>query len=245
MKQAAAYIRVSTKQQNGAMQEKAIREWAAAKGQKLTVYRDKFTGKTMDRPGWSKLDKAIKAGKVGALVVWKLDRLGRTTSGLTSLFDELRERKIKLVSLTDGFDLSTITGRLVADILASVAAYETEVRGERIAAGQQAAKASGKRWGGSVKGWTKLSGEQLTNIRKMYRDGTTKSAIARMATQLRISSVLMSLVTSIDCSWAWNICSHCRACFSRSLSRRYSGQHRKAVQNRNPITNPAASAARK
>ena len=57
-------------------------------------YRDKASGKTMERPGWRKLDADIEAGKVAKVVVWRLDRLGRTASGLTTLFDSLRSRGI-------------------------------------------------------------------------------------------------------------------------------------------------------
>jgi DNA invertase Pin-like site-specific DNA recombinase len=73
--------------------------------------------------------------------VWRLDRLGRTAKGLTALFDELVALKVNFVSLKDGIDLSTPAGRLIANVLASVAAYETEVRAERIAAGKAAKQA--------------------------------------------------------------------------------------------------------
>jgi len=66
--------------------------------------------------------------------------LGRTASGLTKLFDDLRIHKCNLISLKDNLDLSTASGRLNANIIASVASYETEVRGERVRAGQQAAR---------------------------------------------------------------------------------------------------------
>ena len=59
--------------------------------------KDKFTGKTMDRPGMEKLLDDLRAGKVERIVVWRLDRLGRTTRGLCQLFDELTERKVDLV----------------------------------------------------------------------------------------------------------------------------------------------------
>jgi len=175
----AVYVRVSTRQQNLAMQEAALRRWAKAKGVRVRWYRDKSTGKTMNRPGWSKLEADYRAGKIDTLVVWKLDRLGRTTSGLTKLFDELRDRKIKLVSLTEGFDLSTSMGKLVADILASVAAYETEVRGDRVAEGQRAAMEAGKTWGGSKLGWTKLTRGQVDSILTLHGAGTSKRQIAK------------------------------------------------------------------
>ena len=56
-------------------------------------YLDKATGKNMDRPGWAKLEAAIRQGKVSAVVCWRIDRLGRTAKGLTALFDDLRERR--------------------------------------------------------------------------------------------------------------------------------------------------------
>jgi DNA invertase Pin-like site-specific DNA recombinase len=104
-------------------------------------YTDKFTDKTLDRPGMTKLLADLRGGKVKAVVVWRLDCLGRTAKGLTALFDELVALKVNFVSLKDGIDLSTPAGRLIANVLASVAAYETEIRAERIAAGRAAKQA--------------------------------------------------------------------------------------------------------
>ena len=176
----AAYVRVSTRQQDGKVQEAAILTWAKAHGVRPVFYRDKFSGKTMDRPGWRKLYQGILAGKVGTLVCWRLDRLGRTVSGLARLFDDLRDRGVTLISLTEGLDLSKPTGRLLANVLASISEFEGELRGERISAGQALARATGKRWGGSVKGWTKLTADQVKAIRKLHADGTSKRAIAAM-----------------------------------------------------------------
>ena len=72
---------------------------AFADGQQVKWYRDKATGKNMDRPGWKRLEADIDAGKVSTVVVWRLDRLGRSASGLTLLFEKLTDRKIGLVSL--------------------------------------------------------------------------------------------------------------------------------------------------
>src|SRR6202042_1988554 len=114
-----------------------------------------------------KLLAAMRAGKISSVVVWRLDRLGRTAKGLTALFEELRELGVNLVSLKDCLDLATPAGRLMACVLASVAAYETEVRAERVLAGQEAARAAGKKWGGSEKGRRlKVSEEQLSVIRR-------------------------------------------------------------------------------
>jgi DNA invertase Pin-like site-specific DNA recombinase len=120
-----------------------MNRWIAAQGEAVKLYHDSFTGKTMSRPGFSRLEREIAAGNVSTLAVWRLDRLGRTAKGLTALFDDLIRRKVNLVSLKDGLDLSTPAGRLMANVLASVAAYETEVRSERQLAGIAAAKARG------------------------------------------------------------------------------------------------------
>ena len=77
-------------------------------------------------------------------------------------------------------DLSTPSGRLIANVLASMAVYENEVRSERIVAGQAAARAAGKRWGGSKKGRRiKVHAEQVAAIRRLQREGAKVAAIAR------------------------------------------------------------------
>jgi len=142
MKPVALYVRVSKRNgQDVRSQLPDLERWAAAQDRPVQWYKDKFTGKTMDRPGWGRLQAAIDAGEVSAVVVWRLDRLGRTAKGLTALFHDLREKKINLISLKDGLDLGTPAGRLMANVLASVAQFETEVRAERILAGQAAARA--------------------------------------------------------------------------------------------------------
>lgn len=176
----AIYVRVSSKQQDQRSQEPDLKRWAQAHDDALSWFRDHFTGKTMNRPGMDKLMAGVRSGEVGTIVVWRLDRLGRTAKGLTALFEELRERGVNLVSLKDGLDLSTPAGRLMANVLASVAAYETEVRAERVLAGQAAARAAGKKWGGSVKGrLLKVSVEQVASIRRMRAEGRKIAAIAR------------------------------------------------------------------
>jgi DNA invertase Pin-like site-specific DNA recombinase len=124
----AIYLRVSGKSQDTASQEKDLQRWAAAQEEPVSWYRDTFTGTTMCRPGWIQLEKRIRAGEISTIVCWRADRLGRTAPGLTTLFADLIERKVNLVSLQDGIDLLTPAGRLLANVLASVAQFETEVR---------------------------------------------------------------------------------------------------------------------
>jgi DNA invertase Pin-like site-specific DNA recombinase len=180
MKYAAIYPRVSSKTQDTKSQKPDLERWVAAQDKPVKWFSDKFTGKVMDRPGWNKLVAAIKAGEIDTIVVWRLDRLGRTAKGLTALFSELVERKINLISLKDGVDLSTPAGRMLANVLASVAQFETEVRAERVLAGQQVARAKGKRWGGSKAGrrW-QVTPEKEAVIKQMKDAGEKIAVIAR------------------------------------------------------------------
>jgi DNA invertase Pin-like site-specific DNA recombinase len=172
---------VSSKSQDHASQLPDLERWAAAHDGTVQWYKDKFTGKTLDRPGMLKLLSDLRAGMIERIVVWRLDRLGRTTRGLCQLFDELGERKVDLVSLKDGFSLASPAGRLHARILASVAEYETEVRAERVAAGQAVARRKGKRWGGSKKGWRwRVTDDQFVAIKEMKLAGKKITHIARV-----------------------------------------------------------------
>jgi len=182
VKYIAIYVRVSKRRgQDVRSQMPDLERWAAAQDQPVRWFKDKYTGKTMDRPGWNQLEADIQAGKLSAVVVWRLDRLGRTARGLTALFDDLLRRKINLVSIKDSLDLSTPAGRLLAHVLASVAQFETEVRAERIMAGQAAARAAGKVWGGGKPGRRiRLSIEKEKAIRQLHAEGKAIAEIARV-----------------------------------------------------------------
>jgi DNA invertase Pin-like site-specific DNA recombinase len=178
----AFYVRVSTGSQDTASQELDLAKWAElhADGTPVEWYRDSATGKTMDRPGWQKLEAALLQNEVASIVVWRLDRLGRTAAGLTKLFDQLRSTGVNLISLKDSLDLSTPAGRLMANVLASVAQYETEVRAERVRAGIARAKANGKRWGGSLQGRQhRVNPEKVEVILQMAAQGKSIAAIGR------------------------------------------------------------------
>ena len=179
----AAYVRVSDADQNDNLQRDALGRWAKAEGVEPVWYSDAFTGRTMDRPGWGALWKGVEAGRIGKVVVWKLDRLGRTAAGLATLFREMLDRGVGFQSLTEGVNLASASGRLMAHLLASVAEYEREVRGERQRAGIEAVrKRNGGRcpWGGSLPGVPKkLKVEQVEYIHAAKADGKTVTAIAR------------------------------------------------------------------
>ena len=109
-KQHAIYMRVSTKRQDTASQEPELRRWAESHEGDSCWYRDTHTSTSTDRPGFRRLVKEIELGRVDTLVVWRLDRLGRTARGLTALFEDLIRWKINLISLKDGLDLVTPAG---------------------------------------------------------------------------------------------------------------------------------------
>jgi DNA invertase Pin-like site-specific DNA recombinase len=179
-KQHAIYMRVSTKRQDTASQEHELKRWAETLEGESCWYHDTYTGTSMDRPGFRQLMRDIEMGYLDTLVVWRLDRLGRTAKGSTSLFEGLVRWRVNLISLKDGLDLVTPSGRLMANILAGVAAYETEVGAERILAGQTAARTRGVRWGGSASGRRiKVTAEQTASIRRLRSEGQEVAAIAR------------------------------------------------------------------
>ena len=180
-KTTAIYVRVSHRDQTHASQLPDLERWCETHDGEVVWFKDTFTGRTMNRPGMEKLLDALRTGKLERIVVWRLDRLGRTTKGLCQLFDELRERSVDLVSLKDGFSLESPAGRLHARILASVAEYETEIRAERVAAGQAVARRKGKTWGGSGKGWRwRVTDDQVNAIHEMRTGGKPIAQIARV-----------------------------------------------------------------
>ena len=178
----AIYLRVSTANgQKFESQKDELDRWVEVhQPNNVRWFKDKFTGKTMDRPGMQKLIDDLHKGKVETIVVWRLDRLGRTAAGLTQLFDDLGQYSCNLISLKDSLDLSTPAGRLNANIIASVAAYETEIRAERVKAGQEAAKARGKKWGGSKKGKRKEKiSAKVNSVLALLEQGVSKAEISR------------------------------------------------------------------
>ena len=176
----AVYVRVSSKSQDTRSQEADLKRWAEGQDCEVRWYKDKASGTKMERPAMDKLLADVEAGHVAKVVVWRLDRLGRTAAGLTKLFADLTARKVGLFSLRDSLDLETAAGRLMANVLASVAAYETEVRRERQQAGIAAALAAGKKWGGSAKGrLLNVTAEQVAAVKKLHREGEKIARIAR------------------------------------------------------------------
>jgi DNA invertase Pin-like site-specific DNA recombinase len=178
----AIYLQVcSNKGQDTKSQEPDLQTWAKAQAGPVAWYKDRFTGTSMERPGLERLLADVRSGKAKKDCVWRLDRLGRTAQGLLTLLAELQALGVGFVSPREGFDLATPAGRLMARVLASVAAYETEVRKERQLAGIARAKAEGKRWGGRRAGTSvRLTEEKEALIQQLHAEGKPFAAIARM-----------------------------------------------------------------
>ena len=96
-KTTALYVRVSHRDQTHASQLPDLERWASTHDGPVLWLKDTFTGRTMNRPGMDKMLASLRTGKLCRIVVWRLDRLGRTTKGLCQLFDELCERGVDLV----------------------------------------------------------------------------------------------------------------------------------------------------
>ena len=179
MPHTAIYLRVSTDAQTEAAQLAACQKWAQGFDGHIKYYSDTGTGTKLDRTNFKQMMANCKSGQCNQVVVWRMDRLGRTASGLAKLFTEFNEMGINFISLTEGVDLSTPAGRLMAHVIASVAQYETEVRGERCRAGIAAAKAKGRFWGGSKPGPTKLKQHKIRDYNRFRDSGLTVYQAAR------------------------------------------------------------------
>jgi DNA invertase Pin-like site-specific DNA recombinase len=140
------YARVSTKQQDQRAQTNELRAWAKGQDEPEEFYSERENGTSMDRPEWRRLWSNLMAGRISKLVCWRIDRLGRTARGLLELRDELIERRIGFLSLREGLDLETPSGRLMWGIVSSFAQYETEVRSERQRLGIARLRAEGRRY---------------------------------------------------------------------------------------------------
>lgn len=160
------YMRVSTDDQDMALQEDALRRYGCE-----VVYAEKMSGKTVSRPELDSMLRRLVAGD--SLVVWKLDRLGRGRAHLLTLLDELSARGVVFVSLTESFDTSTPMGRAMLGIMAVFAQMEREVIVERVTAGVRQARKKGGDWG------RKIDHERDARVRVLLSTGKTCRAVAR------------------------------------------------------------------
>jgi DNA invertase Pin-like site-specific DNA recombinase len=162
------YARVSTDDQTPALQLAALKR-AGCK----TVFKDEgISGAVSNRPALSRCLKKLEHGDT--LIVWKLDRLGRSLRDLITMLDDLRDRGVKFKSLTEAIDTQTPTGRAMWQMIGVPAELERSLISERTGAGVKAAKARGVKFGRKPK----LSPQQVAHARALINGGHDKQKIA-------------------------------------------------------------------
>jgi len=157
------YARVSTKDQNLELQLDALKKAGCEK-----IYQDIASGAKTERPELNNMINNLRSGDV--LVIWKLDRLGRSLNHLIGLVNSLIEKKIGLQSLNDPIDTTTPQGRLSFNLFASLAEFERDLIRERTNAGLSAARARG-RMGGRPKGLPKKAEATACAAETLYKEG--------------------------------------------------------------------------
>src|SRR5258707_5638635 len=134
------YGRVSTRDQNLEMQLDALNKAGCRR-----IFSDKLSGEQVERPGLKEARSHLR--EADSLVVWKLDRLGRSVKGLVDLVNELEAQKVHFQSITDGVDTKTPAGRFFFHVMASPAQMERELILERTRAGLDGARCLGRAGG--------------------------------------------------------------------------------------------------
>lgn len=148
MKRAACYVRVSRADQNSALQHDQTRALVEARGWSHRVYSDDgLSGATDKRPAFRELMADAKHRRFDVLVVYRADRLFRSSTELVRTIDELASLGIGFLSVTEPFDTTTSSGRLFLQLVAAFAEFERNVLRERTRDGMAAARARGKRIG--------------------------------------------------------------------------------------------------
>uniref|UniRef100_E6PQD3 Site-specific DNA recombinase e14 prophage n=1 Tax=mine drainage metagenome TaxID=410659 RepID=E6PQD3_9ZZZZ len=162
------YARVSTQDQNLDLQRQALEAAGCAK-----VYEDQISGVRAARPGLSSALEMLREGDT--LVVWKLDRLGRTVKGLMELVESLQSRGIQFRSLTDAIGTSGPSGRFFFHVMASLAQMERGLIAERTRAGRVAARRQGS-VGGRLR---KMTAPKIEAARTLLAQGTPAKDVAQ------------------------------------------------------------------
>lgn len=162
------YSRTSTTEQNVNQQS----QYLAEKHPHDFIIAEQFTGTTTDRPKFQKLLKSLSSGD--KLIVREVSRIGRTTSEVLQVTDELKQRNVSLVIDNLGVDVTTVAGQMVLTVLAGAAQMEKELLAERQAIGINRAKAEGK-----YKGRKALDKNLIITAKKLIDSGMSKAATAR------------------------------------------------------------------
>ncbi|WNV02978.1 recombinase family protein (plasmid) [Candidatus Methylospira mobilis] len=162
------YARVSTQDQNLDLQIEALTKAGCEK-----LFDDKISGSRAERPGLAKVLETLREGDT--LVVWKLDRLGRSVKHLVDLVGELHKRGVQFKSLTDAIDTGTPSGRFFFHVMASLAEMERELNVERTRAGLEAARQLGRKSGRKPK----MTDSKIESAKKLLASGVLPKDVAK------------------------------------------------------------------
>jgi len=154
------YARVSTQEQTLDLQVDALKQKGCQ-----TIYTDKVSGVKAVKPAFEKMMSFMREGDT--VVIWKLDRLGRSTKDLIELVATLEKRKINLISLNDPIDTTSPSGILVFQIFCALAEHERNVIVQRTKAGLESARARGRN-GGRPKGLLPAYQEIAESVKELY-----------------------------------------------------------------------------
>ena len=175
MFRAGLYARVSTNdQQTIPLQIRALREYAVRRGWTIALQMKEVGSGASERQLREKLLEAARRREIDVVLVWRLDRWGRSVADLLATLQELQHLGVGFVSLTEALDLTTPAGRAMAALLAVFAEFEREILRARVRAGLAQARQNGKKLGRPI------TAERHTDqVRKLYRAGISKAEIAR------------------------------------------------------------------
>jgi putative DNA-invertase from lambdoid prophage Rac len=175
MLRAGLYARVSTiDQQTLSMQNRAMREYAARRGWTIALHVREVGSGAVKREAREKLVEAARRREIDVVLVWRLDRWGRSVTDLLATLQELEHLGVGFVSLTEALDLTTPAGRAMAGLLAIFAEFEREILRERTKAGLAHARENGIRLGRPA-----TAAAHTVEIQQLHRAGVSKSEIAR------------------------------------------------------------------
>jgi DNA invertase Pin-like site-specific DNA recombinase len=178
IRRAAIYVRCSTAEQETEAQEIEVREYCDRRGWSYTVYRDKGqSGSKNDRPALNSMLSDLRRRRFDVVVVWKLDRLARSLRQLLTIGEECRSLGVDLVSLRQNIDTTLPAGRLTFQILGAVAEFERELLRERVRAGMNHAKRTGKHVGRPS--LRKFQTSDIERMRELWSNGTSVRKLAK------------------------------------------------------------------
>jgi putative DNA-invertase from lambdoid prophage Rac len=169
------YARVSTNdQQTIPLQIRSLRVYAARRGWAVSLQVKEIGSGALQRQLRENLLDAARRREIDVVLVWRLDRWGRSVTDLLSTLQELEHLGVGFVSLTEALDLTTPAGRAMAGLLAVFAEFEREILRERTRAGLAQARRDGKRLGRPA-----TAAAHAAEIGKLHRAGVSKAEIAR------------------------------------------------------------------